>query len=85
MQSRATGLGATPQQLGRLNMTLSVFSKQPPEQCAEVMPRVVHVHGKSYGFGTDADEPSVDYAALLRVFRDADYQSFVSGECEGRA
>ena len=85
VQMRGSALGATPQQLGRLNMTLSMFSKQSPEQWAEVMPRVVHVHGKFYGFDANGDEPSVDYAALMRVFRDGGYQGFMSSEWEGHA
>lgn len=83
--TRATALGATPQQLGRLNMTLSMFCKQSPEQWREVMPRVVHIHGKFYGFDENGEEPSVDYAALMRVFRDGGYNGFMSSEWEGHA
>ncbi|MFN0111619.1 MAG: sugar phosphate isomerase/epimerase family protein [Blastocatellia bacterium] len=82
---RATALGATPQQLGRLNMTLSMFCKQSPEQWLEVMPRVVHMHGKFYGFDENGDEPSVDCAALMRVFRDGGYCGTMSSEWEGHA
>lgn len=85
VQARGSALGATPQQLGRLNMTLSMFCKQPPEQWAEVMPRVVHIHGKFYGFDETGEEPSVDYAALMRVFRDGGYTGFMSSEWEGHA
>jgi sugar phosphate isomerase/epimerase len=85
LQSRAKTLGATPHQLSRLNMTFSMFSKRPPQQWTELMPRVVHVHGKFYGFDANGDEPSIDYAALLRVLRDADYQGFMSSEWEGHA
>jgi hypothetical protein len=85
VQARGTAMGATPQQLGRLNMTLSMFCKQPPEQWLDVMPRVVHVHGKFYGFDKNGDETSVDYAALMRVFRDGGYDGFMSSEWEGHA
>jgi sugar phosphate isomerase/epimerase len=85
VQMRGTALDATPQQLGRLNMTLSMFCKQPPEQWLEVMPRVVHIHGKFYGFDETGEEPSVDYAALMRVFRDGGYQGTMSSEWEGHA
>lgn len=83
--TRASALGATPQQLGRLNMTLSMFCKQPAEQWLEVMPRVVHIHGKFYGFDENGDEPSIDYAALMRVFRDSGYRGTMSSEWEGHA
>ncbi len=85
LQARASALGATPQQLGRLNMTLSMFSKQSPEQWTEVMPRVVHIHGKFYGFDAEGDEPSIDCAALMRVFRDGGYDGYMSSEWEGHA
>lgn len=85
VQRRGAARGATPQQLGRLNMTLSMFSKQSPEQWREVMPRVVHIHGKFYGFDANGEEPSIDYAALMRVFRDGGYDGFMSSEWEGHA
>lgn len=85
VQARGTALGATPQQLGRLNMTLSMFSKQSPEQWRDVMPRVVHIHGKFYGFDENGEEPSLDYAALMRVFRDGGYGGTMSSEWEGHA
>ena len=85
VQVRASALGATPQQLGRLNMTLRMFSKQPLEQWAEVMPRVVHIHGRFYSFDADGDEPSIDYAALMRVFCEGGYQGSMSSEWEGHA
>lgn len=85
LQVRASVLRATLQQLGRLNMTLSMFCKQPVEQWKEVMPRVVHIHGKFYGFDENGDEPSVDYAVLMRVFRDGGYDGFMSSEWEGHA
>lgn len=85
IHERGSALGATPQQLGRMNMTLSMFSKRSPEQWREVMPRVVHVHGKFYVFDENGDEPSIDYAALMRVFRDGGYNGFMSSEWEGHA
>ncbi len=66
-------------------MTLSMFCKQSPEQWREVMPRVVHIHGKFYGFDEKGDEPSVDYAALMRVFREGGYDGYMSSEWEGHA
>jgi hypothetical protein len=62
-----------------------MFCKQPAEQWKEVMPRVVHIHGKFYGFDENGDEPSVDYAALMRVFCDGGYEGSMSSEWEGHA
>ncbi len=50
-----------------------------------MMPRVVHIHGKFYGFDANGDELSVDYAALMRVFHEAGYDGFMSSEWEGHA
>jgi sugar phosphate isomerase/epimerase len=82
---RAPALGATPQQMGRLNMTLSMFCKQSPDQWRDVMPRVVHIHGKFYGFDANGEEPSIDCAALMRVFRESGYDGYMSSEWEGHA
>lgn len=51
----------------------------------EMMPCVVHIHGKFYGFDANGDELSVDYAALMRVFHEAGYDGFMSSEWEGHA
>ena len=45
-----------------------------------MMPSVVHIHGKFYGFDANGDELSVDYAALMRVFHEAGYDGFMSSE-----
>jgi sugar phosphate isomerase/epimerase len=82
---RGGAMGATPQQLGRLNMTLSMFCKQSPDQWRDVMHRVVHIHGKFYGFDENGEEPSIDCAALMRVFREGGYDGYMSSEWEGHA
>lgn len=62
-----------------------MFNKQSPEQWREVMPRVIHIRGKFYGFDEKGDESSVDYATLMRVFRGGGYDGFMSSEWEGHA
>jgi sugar phosphate isomerase/epimerase len=59
---------------------LTLWGGQPPEKWAEILPRVVHVHAKFFDI-VDGEEPSVDYAALMRVFRD--YDGTMSSEWEG--
>lgn len=45
--------------------------------------RIVHVHGKCYGFDENGDEPSIDYPGLARVFTQVGYHGWVSAEWEG--
>jgi hypothetical protein len=78
-------LGATPKQLGNLNLALSMCDKQAPEAWNEIMPRVVHVHGKFYGFDESGQEPSIDFARIIRVFTDGGFSGFMSSEWEGHA
>ncbi|QXD15410.1 hypothetical protein GQ464_000170 [Rhodocaloribacter litoris] len=85
LRERASAVGATPQQLGRLNMALSMCGRQPPEQWAEIVPRTVHLHGKFYGFDADGREPSFDHETILRVFLDGGYRGYISSEYEGTA
>jgi sugar phosphate isomerase/epimerase len=78
-------LGATPPQIGRLNMAFSMNGRQPVEAWAEIMPYVVHVHGKFYGFDENGDEPSIDYPAIFKVFHEGGYNGYISSEYEGSA
>lgn len=78
-------MGATPPQIGRLNMAFSMNGRQAVEDWKQIMPYVVHVHGKFYGFDENGDEPSIDYAKILQTFHEAGYQGYISSEYEGSA
>jgi Xylose isomerase-like TIM barrel len=82
LQEQGMALGGTPAQLGRLNMVLSLFSRQKPEDWLEVMPQVVHVHGKFYSM-ENGEEPSIDYPALMKVFKHGGYKGYILSEWEG--
>ncbi len=82
---RTSTLGATPPQIGRLNMAFSMNGRQPIEMWKEVMPRVIHIHGKFYGFDEEGNEPSIDYAKILKVFSESGYDGYISSEYEGSA
>lgn len=85
LQQRASALGATPPQIGRLNMAFSMNGRQRPEDWAEIVPQTVHLHGKFYGFDEAGNEPSIDYAAILNVFYEGGFRGYVSSEYEGSA
>jgi sugar phosphate isomerase/epimerase len=82
LQQEGAALGGTPAQLGRLNMVLSLLSRQKPEEWLDVMPQVVHVHGKFYSM-ENGEEPSIDYPALMKVFKQGGYNGYISSEWEG--
>ncbi len=75
--------GAGPEATGFAWRALTLWGNQPPERWSEIMPRVVHVHGKFFDIDEHGEEPSVDYAALMRVFREGGYTGTISSEWEG--
>lgn len=85
LQERISAIGGTPPQIGRLNMAFSMNGRQPIELWKEVMPQVIHIHGKFYGFDENGDEPSIDYETILRTFHEAGYQGYIASEYEGSA
>jgi sugar phosphate isomerase/epimerase len=82
-ESRA--LGASPGDVGKLNMVLTMHGRMDPARWAELMPRVVHVHGKFYWIDEDGNEPSIDHETIMRVLVEAGYTGSISTEWEGHA
>ncbi len=82
---RARQTGAAEADIHKLNMLFAMLSKQKPSAWIEIMPQVVHVHGKFYEFDKDGNEAAISYAELLPVFRDGGYKGFISSEWEGTA
>lgn len=78
-------MGATPPQIGRLNMAFSMNGRQPVERWKEIIPWTVHLHGKFYGFDENGDEPSIDYAKIFQVFTNGGYDGYIASEYEGSA
>jgi sugar phosphate isomerase/epimerase len=83
--SEAPGLGATPADMGKLQMLLTMHGRQDPRRWDEIMDRVVHVHAKFYGIDENGDEPSIDNAAILDVLVSNGYTGYLSSEWEGHA
>jgi len=79
----APALGATPADMGKLQMLLTMHGRQDPRRWSEIMDRVVHVHAKFYGIDENGDEPSIDNAAILNVLVDSGYTGYLSSEWEG--
>jgi sugar phosphate isomerase/epimerase len=85
LHERASASGATPPQIGRLNMAFSMNGRQNVEDWKEIIPQTVHLHGKFYGFDESGEEPSIDYAAILKLFYEGGYRGYVASEYEGTA
>jgi hypothetical protein len=78
-------LGATPGERGKLNMVLTMHGRMDPRRWEELLPRVVHVHGKFYGIDERGEEPSIDYPTIVDVLVRGGYSGFISSEWEGHA
>jgi len=50
---------------------------------AKVAPLALHVHAKSYDFGPDGEETTIDYGRCLSLLKDAGYDKVLSVEFEG--
>ena len=82
---QAPKLGATPADMGKLNMILTMHGCMDPRRWSEIMDRTVHVHAKFYGIDEHGDEPSMDTGAIVDVLLEAGYTGSVSSEWEGHA
>ncbi|MEN9610458.1 MAG: hypothetical protein RLZZ628_1272 [Bacteroidota bacterium] len=85
LYQRTAALGATPSQMGRLNMAFAMNGRQPIELWKEIIPRTIHLHGKFYGFDANGDEPSIDYETIFKVFIEGGYEGYIASEYEGSA
>jgi hypothetical protein len=81
----ADALGVSPGDRGKLNMVLTMHGRMDPRRWEELMPSVVHVHGKFYGIDQQGNEPSIDHETIVDVLVRAGYTGFVSSEWEGHA
>ncbi len=81
----APKLGASPADMGKLHMILTMHGRMDPRRWAEIMDRTVHVHAKFYGLDEQGNEPSIDHGAIIDVLLEAGYNGSISSEWEGHA
>lgn len=79
----AMAKGADERFVVELYPMFGLFSRQRPEDWMEIMPQVIHIHGKFFDFDDHGIEQSVDYARTLKVFVEGGYNGFMSSEYEG--
>jgi hypothetical protein len=82
-RERAAALGGDPVAIRTLIVVFFTLGRQDPESWREIMPQVVHAHGKFYDFDAAGNEPSIPYEELLPVFRDAGYTGCLVSEWGG--
>lgn len=80
LQKRGSALGATTGQLEELNTAFFMYGRQAVEDWKEIIPQTVHLHGKFYGIDESGEEPSIDYAAILKLFYEGGYKGYLTSE-----
>jgi hypothetical protein len=66
-----------------VNIFFGLFSRQPHRNWLEIMPQVVHVHGKFYDVDESGEDKAIDYAGLINVFAEGGYRGYITSEWEG--
>lgn len=69
--------------ISELIISFGLFARAQPESWLEIMPQVVHIHGKFYDFDQNGDEVAIDYGRILPLFVNAGYDGYMSSEYEG--
>ncbi|MES2259949.1 MAG: sugar phosphate isomerase/epimerase [Pseudomonadota bacterium] len=66
-----------------LSVMFAILSSQDIDAWKQIMPQVIHIHGKFYDFDADGNETSIPYGQLLPLFVEGGYQGYMSSEWEG--
>lgn len=81
----AKQLGEPDLPVAQARLIFTMFGREDPQGWREILPQVVHIHGKFYDVDDDLTSPSIDYKAILAVFAEADRDITMSTEWEGHA
>jgi len=80
---RLGGESIDPTHQSALGIMYNIMSPNDVRSWLEIMPQVIHVHGKFYGFDAAGNEASIDYPALIGVLVEGGFQGYMSSEYEG--
>jgi sugar phosphate isomerase/epimerase len=80
---RAAAQGADPSIISGIAVIFSILSRQEASAWLDILPQVIHIHGKFYDFDPQGNESSVPYDKLLPVFIDNGFNGYMSSEWEG--
>lgn len=81
----AAAAGYDPLHYNALGLIFTMYGNKAPESWMPLMDRVIHIHGKFFGFDENGREEAIDYETLLPMFRDAGFAGTISSEWEGFA
>lgn len=75
-----------PARLGAFaHLAFNMHGHVAPQEWADIMPQIMHVHAKFYDIDDSGQEPAIDYPELVRVFVEGGYRGYWSSEWEGHA
>ncbi|MGN7949325.1 C-glycoside deglycosidase beta subunit domain-containing protein [Microbacterium sp. 22215] len=75
-----------PGRLGSFaHLAFNMHGHVAPQEWADIMPQILHVHAKFYDIDEAGQEPAIDYPELVRVFVEGGYRGYWSSEWEGHA
>jgi len=83
LAQRLAGQRVDPAVVSALSAMFNILSPHPPRSWLEIMPQVIHVHGKFYDVDDDGSVSGIDYPTLLKVFVEGGYRGYMSSEWEG--
>jgi sugar phosphate isomerase/epimerase len=78
--------GFDPGRLGSFaHLAFNMHGHVDPQDWADIMPQIKHVHAKFYDIDDLGQEPAIDYPQLVKVFVEGGYRGYWSSEWEGHA
>lgn len=82
-REKAEQCGFTQLEYGPLMLIFPMFGRADPNSWTELMDKVVHIHGKFFGFDADGREEAIDYETILPLFKQGGFNGTMSSEWEG--
>ena len=83
LDAKAKLAGFGNENLTECHMAIGLFSRQDPRRWLEIMPQIVHIHGKFHDIDENGEVPGIPYDVLLPLFVEAGYNGYMSSEWEG--
>lgn len=80
---RVAPLNPDPVQVSALSVMFAIVSPGQADMWREILPQIIHVHGKFYDFDEQGSETAIAYEEILPLLRDGGYQGYISSEWEG--
>lgn len=84
-RKREQAAGASEMDIRKMFIMFTIVARMEPRGWLEIMPQVVHIHGKCYDFDANNHEVAIPYEELFPVFQEGGYKGFMSTEWEGQA